>query len=247
VRQWVEGSHQDEGPGEGSYNVRFRWGWTAYLRLSIITSMAAPSPILGALDEAGVRLTGPRRALVPSGVLGMLLFVFTEAMLFAGMISAHTIARTSATEWPPFGQPRLPERVTLVNTAVLLLSGLMLFWAHRSWRRKPAEASPPLLIALLLGAVFVLVQGSEWVALIGEGLTLTSSTYGSYFYLIVGCHALHATAAILGLAWAWRLPAGKQRMAHGGAQPCGLAHFALRQQRPQALLDEAHNVRPDRL
>ena len=146
---------------------------------------------------------------IPSGVLGMLLFVFTEAMLFAGMISAHTIARTSATEWPPFGQPRLPERVTLVNTAVLLLSGLMLFWAHRSWRRKPAEASPPLLIALLLGAVFVLVQGSEWVALIGEGLTLTSSNYGSYFYLIVGCHALHAAAAILGLAWAWR------RLRHG--------------------------------
>jgi heme/copper-type cytochrome/quinol oxidase subunit 3 len=145
-----------------------------------------------------------RRPVLASGVLGMLLFVFTEVMMFAGMISAHTIAKAGAPEWPPFGQPRLPERITLVNTAVLLLSGAVLFWAGRTWKRKPADAAPPLLLALFLGAFFVLAQGREWVALLGEGLTLTSSTYGAYFYLIVGGHALHALAAIMGLAWAWR-------------------------------------------
>ena len=38
----------------------------------------------------------PRRKLIPDGVLGMLLFVFTEAMVFAGLISAHAIVKSRA-------------------------------------------------------------------------------------------------------------------------------------------------------
>ena len=58
-------------------------------------------------------------------------------------------------------------------------------------------------LSLALGAFFVLFQGTEWLGLIREGLTLRSSTYGAFFYLIVGAHALHAVAAISCLAWAW--------------------------------------------
>ncbi|MHC4925434.1 MAG: cytochrome c oxidase subunit 3, partial [Planctomycetota bacterium] len=72
------------------------------------------------------------------------------------------------------------------------------------------KAVLPALFALLLGMFFVGAQGMEWVALLGEGLTLTSSTYGAFFYVIVGTHGLHAVAAILGLGWAWvRLQRGK--------------------------------------
>ena len=49
---------------------------------------------------------------------------------------------------------------------------------------------------MLLGAFFVLFQGVEWVALLREGLTLTSSTHGAFFYLIIGTHALHAVVAL---------------------------------------------------
>ncbi len=47
------------------------------------------------------------------------------------------------------------------------------------------------------------LQGMEWVALLAEGLTVTSSQYGSFFYVIIGAHAIHAVAAIAGLLWAW--------------------------------------------
>ena len=49
----------------------------------------------------------------------------------------------------------------------------------------------------------MLFQGAEWVALVREGVTLTSSTMGSFFYLIVGMHALHAVGALglLGHTW----------------------------------------------
>ncbi|MDP7105628.1 MAG: cytochrome c oxidase subunit 3, partial [Roseibacillus sp.] len=51
---------------------------------------------------------------------------------------------------------------------------------------------------------FVLFQGFEWVRLIKFGLTMKSSTYGSFFYLIIGTHALHAVAALVVLVLVYR-------------------------------------------
>lgn len=154
----------------------------------------------------------PRRKLVSDGVMGMLLFVFTEAMVFAGLISAHAIVKSRAAGqmWPPFGQPRLPVEETAVNTAALLASGLALVFAHVAFRKSSVRALIPLGVAALLGAFFVGFQGREWAALLAEGLTLTSSAYGGFFYLIVGFHALHALVALGCLGWAWfRLRAGR--------------------------------------
>jgi cytochrome c oxidase subunit 3 len=138
--------------------------------------------------------------------MGMLIFVIVEAMLFAGLISAFMIVKTSSLgAWPPPGQPRLPVEATAINTAALLLSGCLLLVAHRAFRRAPVRARASLLMSMLLGAYFVIAQGLEWVALIREGLTLLSSTHGGFFYLIVGLHALHAVAALLVLGYSWLL------------------------------------------
>jgi cytochrome c oxidase subunit 3 len=137
-----------------------------------------------------------REPLVPSGVLGMMIFVLTEIMFFAGLISAFTIIRSTALVWPPPDQPRLPIETTAVNTAALLASGVMLFVAHRAFHRDRRDAATPLLAAIGLGGFFVCFQGVEWVRLIHAGLTMTSSTLGSFFYLIVGLHALHAVVAL---------------------------------------------------
>jgi len=145
-----------------------------------------------------------REQLLPNAVVGMLIFVMCEVMLFAGLISAFTIVRTSSIgAWPPPGQPRLPLEETAINTAALLLSGVLLFVAQRAFKREPERASRPLLWSILLGAFFVIFQGVEWVTLIGEGLTLTSSTHGSFFYLIIGLHALHAVVALVVLLYVW--------------------------------------------
>jgi cytochrome c oxidase subunit 3 len=145
----------------------------------------------------------PRSPVVPNGVLGMLLFVAAETMLFAGLISAFTIIRSSAIVWPPPGQPRLPLAETALNTAALLLSGLVLHFAQRAYARDHRSALRPLGAAIALGAFFVAFQGVEWLGLIREGLTLTSSALGSFFYLIVGMHALHALGALGLLVYTW--------------------------------------------
>ena len=141
--------------------------------------------------------------LVASSVLGMLIFIAAEVMFFAGLISAFTIVRAGSPIWPPPNQPRLPIERTALNTAALLLSGVALAFAHRAYLRDRRKARAPLLVAMLLGGFFVLFQGAEWVALLRQGLTLTSSTLGSFFFLIVGLHALHAVVAIGLLAYAW--------------------------------------------
>jgi heme/copper-type cytochrome/quinol oxidase subunit 3 len=146
-----------------------------------------------------------RTPVVPNGALGMLMFVASEGMLFAGLISAFHIIRSSALVWPPPDQPRLPVQETLVNTAALLASGVALFLAQRAFRRDWRRAKAPLAVAMALGAFFVGAQGVEWVALVRQGLTLTSSSLGSFFYLIVGMHGLHAVAALAGLAYTWWL------------------------------------------
>lgn len=148
---------------------------------------------------------GPQRVpLLPNGVMGMLIFVCTEIMLFAGFISAFSIMRSSAMIWPPPGQPLLPAAETALNTIALLGSGVALFAAGRAHRRHAPTARRPLLAAVLLGGFFVLGQGREWVSLLAAGLTLTSSALGSFFYVIVGLHALHAIVAIGFVAHCYR-------------------------------------------
>jgi len=165
-------------------------------------SMSSHSPAM----EFALRLgshSDARR--VPNAVLGTIVFVVAEIMFFAALISAHTIARASAMAgmWPPPGQPRLPVERTAVNTAALLLSGVLLWLANRFMRSAPKVARRYLEGSIVLGIAFVSLQGVEWARLLRQGLTLTSSAAGSFFYLIVGTHALHAVAAIGFLVWVY--------------------------------------------
>lgn len=166
----------------------------------------------------GLRLVQPARAvsrgrIAEHTVIGMGLFVFAEVMLFAGFIAGFIISERSAVPgtWVTTDQPRLPVVSTAFNTLALLASGVLLFFANRAWRRGQQGAATSLMgLSLLLGALFVVLQGREWVRLLAQGLTLTSSPIGSYFYLIVGAHALHAVIALayLALCWGW-LRAGR--------------------------------------
>jgi heme/copper-type cytochrome/quinol oxidase subunit 3 len=145
----------------------------------------------------------PRVPVVPSAVLGTLFVAVAETMFFAGMISALTISRANQLPgmWPPPGQPRLPVSATGLNTGLLLLSGVLLLVANWQWRRRLNVARVAYAASWVLGALFVGLQGREWQALLAQGLTVTSSTLGSFFYMIVGAHALHAVGALVALGW----------------------------------------------
>jgi cytochrome c oxidase subunit 3 len=164
--------------------------------------VSSPSTTLDARVRVATSPVAAAGKRLPNSVLGMIIFVAAEVMFFAALMSAHTIARATVLGgvWPPPGQPRLPVERTAFNTAILLLSGALLFVASRRARESQEKARPYVAGAILTGAAFILLQGVEWVRLLREGLTMTSSSHGAFFYLIVGAHALHAVVAIIALA-----------------------------------------------
>ena len=152
-----------------------------------------------------------RRPAVPSAVIGVMMFIAAEAMFFAGLVSAFLVVRAGIKPgmWPPPWQPRLPVEVTAVNTGILVVSGVLMLLAGRVALKGRAANVPLYLAATVLGVVFVGVQGWEWSQLLSQGLTMTSSNHGAFFYLIVGTHALHVIAGLLAVTWgALRLRAG---------------------------------------
>lgn len=162
-------------------------------------TMAVESGLASRVESYSKRL--------PDSVVGMIIFIVTEIMLFAALISANTIARASALGgvWPPAGQPRLPLERTAINTAILLVSGVLLLIGNRRMNSDPKRARRYVAAAALSGIAFVLLQGVEWVVLLREGLTMTSSSHGAFFYLIVGAHGLHALVAIVALTYVYFL------------------------------------------
>jgi len=145
----------------------------------------------------------PTRVLLPNPVLGVLIFLAAEVMLFAGLISVFLVLRANADVWPPPGQPRLPMGITAFNTLLLLISGVTMLRAN-NLRQRGAELKRWLTITAFLGTAFLAIQGSEWVRLVGYGLGVTSGTYGGTFYALIGCHGLHVLGGVATLLWVLR-------------------------------------------
>lgn len=162
-----------------------------------MTPIALNSPL--ASGPAVPASTGRRRSIEPA-VLGVLVFISTELMFFVGLLSAYNIARARVpmSVWPPPDQPRLAIEATAANSVVLVISGLLMWLAVRAMR---AQKNPlPLAVGgVVLGALFVAIQGWEWVSLLAQGVNMQRSTFSSFFYLIVGAHGLHVVGGLLGI------------------------------------------------
>ena len=152
-------------------------------------------------------LTVPRRPVsipevrepaVSNTRLAIVIVITAESMLFAGMIGMFLVFRLSQA-WPPPDLPRLPVGVAALNSIVLFASLVPLTRALRGARAHDATGRGGVQIAALLGALFLTVQGVEWLRLLAHGLTPSSSVYGGTFYLLIGCHALHVLAAVIWL------------------------------------------------
>ena len=144
----------------------------------------------------------PERPPLSNARLAVLVLLGAETMLFSGLIGAFLVFRVGNVTWPPPSHIgiELPRLITGINTALLLLSGYTMFQAHRAIQRDQVKSLMRwLLITGVLGVLFLGVQGSEWVQLIRNGLTLQSGVYGGIFYVLIGCHALHVLTAVIWL------------------------------------------------
>jgi len=150
-------------------------------------------------------VVGSPRRHVPNAILGTLIFLAAEAMMFAGLVSAFLVLRSGVEAWPPPGQPRFPIPVTVLNTAVLLASGFTMLRARSAAIRGAFGRVPGMLgLTGLLGIVFVAVQGIEWARLVSHGMQVAGGIYGGLFCAIIGTHAVHVVGGVVVVQWAWR-------------------------------------------
>jgi heme/copper-type cytochrome/quinol oxidase subunit 3 len=139
----------------------------------------------------------PTRVLLSNPVLGTLIFLSGEVMLFAGLISAFAVLRANAEVWPPADQPRLPVVVTGINTLFLLASAVTMWLAVRSAQaQRGSEVKRWIIVTACLGGLFLLIQGTEWVQLMSYGLATAKGTYAGIFYTLIGCHGLHVVIGV---------------------------------------------------
>ena len=149
----------------------------------------------------GVAGAGAPRRLEPARV-GLMLFIAMEIMFFAGLISSFAVFRFSPVAWPPADQPRMPIPMTGLNTLVLLVSGLTFYLALPALKNSDLRQFKKLLTwTAVLGAVFLGIQGVEWVKLLHFGLTAHGSIFGGFFYCLIGTHAVHVLGGLTALVY----------------------------------------------
>ena len=192
-----------------------------------IRPLVAPVRRGGGSEAASGGDRGERRY-ISNGMIAILMVIASEMMLFSGLIGSFLIFRLQAAFWPPPNLPRLPIAITWVNTFVLLSSAVTMALAVRSVHQNRQRLTRRYLASTLaLGVTFLAVQGSEWVRLVAHGLRLSSGSYGSTFYLLIGCHGAHVTAGVIWLACVATLAMRGRYNARnaGGVELCAVYWF----------------------
>lgn len=143
----------------------------------------------------------PHRQQEHTSSLGMVVFLASWAMMFAGLFFAYGFVRSRAPAWPPPGTPALPLGLPAVNTVILLCSSATFAHGLRLLRKGQRGAYMRALgVTIALGVVFLALQVHVWREVSLSGLHLTSGLYGSVFYALTTFHALHVAAGLAVLA-----------------------------------------------
>ncbi len=130
--------------------------------------------------------------------IGMIVFLGSWAMLFAGLFFAYGAVRVTVHAWPPAGLPRLPLWLPAGNTAVIVASSVALQAGYGRLRRG-ARAAPLLFATFLLGALFLALQALLWVEVWRSGLLPNLGPYPSTFWALTAFHALHVAIGVAAL------------------------------------------------
>jgi len=132
-------------------------------------------------------------------VLGMLLFIVSEIMFFAGLFAAYFNLRTATGIWPPEGNGafELHSEVLFpaIMTSLLVLSSITCQFAV--WRIRKGDRqgmNRALLITALLGVTFLIGQAYDYTQL---GFGIADGVFGSTFYVLTGFHGAHVLGGVL--------------------------------------------------
>jgi cytochrome c oxidase subunit I len=132
-------------------------------------------------------------------VLGMLAFVSSEAVFFGALIVAFLEYRTRSAGGP--GTSVLDVGRTALFSVALFASSATIWLADRRLQRGDGRGFVTWVgITILLGAVFLAGQGTEYARLVADGIGPGRNLFTSAFYGLTGFHGAHVTAGLAMLA-----------------------------------------------
>ena len=136
-----------------------------------------------------------RSSRVDPNMLGMLLFIVSEIMIFGGFFAAYFFIRiVQDGAWMPDGDT-LPVAIAGVNTAILLSSSLTLHWAESALKAgNRAAFKAGMLTTFLLGFTFLFIQINEYIHI---GFSPADHAQGSVFYGLTGLHGAHVAIGLM--------------------------------------------------
>jgi len=128
-------------------------------------------------------------------LLGVKLGILSEAMLFGALFAAYFVIRSDGPGWPPTPGLERPELLLPgLNTLLLVSSSGTMQSAVRAVRRGDGSGMRRWLgLTMLLGSIFILIQGYEFA---NNGFGLDSGTFGSTFYTLTGFHGAHVLVGL---------------------------------------------------
>nr|YP_009092133.1 cytochrome c oxidase subunit III [Aquatica leii]AHA46887.1 cytochrome c oxidase subunit III [Aquatica leii] len=126
---------------------------------------------------------------------GMILFITSEVLFFVSFFWSffHSSLAPSieiGMIWPPKSIiPFNPIQIPLLNTTILISSGITVTWAHHSLMENDfKQAIHSLGLTILLGIYFSILQAYEYME---STFTIADSVYGSSFFMATGFHGIH--------------------------------------------------------
>jgi cytochrome c oxidase subunit 3 len=131
-------------------------------------------------------------------VMGMIVFVASEAMFFAAFFGGYFTIKANAPAWPPPDVPHLEIEIAAILTVILIASSVTVQMALRSTR---GGSSRPATIwlgtTILLGICFLGLQLYDYSQL---GFGLKDGPFGTLFYVMTGIHMAHVVGGVVFLS-----------------------------------------------
>ncbi len=139
------------------------------------------------------------------GKLGMWVFLAGDAMSFGGLLAGYGALRASSPDWPnPMSV--LGIQLTAFMTFLLICSSVTMVLGLSGARHgDQAKFQKFILLTLIGGTIFLVLQAYEWGHLTHEGMTMSgnpwgSSLFGTTFFIITGFHGCHVFGGVCYLA-----------------------------------------------
>jgi cytochrome c oxidase subunit 3 len=140
--------------------------------------------------------------------VGVVVWLASELMFFAGLFAAYFTLRGLNDPWPP-DDVHLEIVTTSLATVVLLSSSGTMHLAVNAAHRGDARASVRwLALTALMGAIFLVNLGFEYYE---ADFSIDTHAYGSIFFLMTGFHGLHVIGGLVFMGAVAAIIAGRSR------------------------------------